>query len=159
MKINMKEMKENVDRSNELTVSELQMLADMIAKNNPKYKKYLEAKKCEDENLGMFVFMEMNYKAFIDEVISMYIEDFEDDYQKLFIRNCAFIHICSTIDINRYEIKTNKIIFYATIDTKKAYMEVEIIDILIGILLSITHSKVYDIIHRELMVAPIKYIQ
>jgi hypothetical protein len=158
MKINMKEMKEKVDWNNDLVVSELQMLADLVAEQNPKFQKYLDAMKIDDETLRALKFTEMNYKEFINEVLSKYLEDFQEDYKNLFIRNCAFIQICSQIaNISSYDIKPDKIIFYAIIDGNQAYMEVEIIDILIGVLLLKDRAKVYDVIHRELVCASIKY--
>jgi hypothetical protein len=134
------------------------MMADMIAKNNSKYSKYLEAKKCDTEGLDIAIFVKMDYKKFINEVVSAYIQDFEEDYRNLFMRNCAFVQLYSYIDISDFKFKNDKVIFYATVDGEKAYMEVEIIDILIGIFLLKDHTKVYDVINRELFCAPINYI-
>jgi hypothetical protein len=157
MMMSFKEITERVNRDNNLVVTELQMLAEIIAKNNPKYKKYLEAKKCDDEGLGIFKFIEMDYKSFLKEVVFAYKQDFKEDYDNLFKRNCTFIQVFGHFDINSYKIKDNKVIFYSIIDKKQAYMEVEIIDILIDILMLKDRTKVYDAIIRELVTVPIKY--
>lgn len=148
----------------EMKNGEIKMLTDMfaynISKENPKYKGYNKIKK-EYE----FYSTDVNWDDFLDEIIKVGGFDYMVELTKTVNYNFRYLKYMSNFPnsefsymIISYNLKEDGFVHLRlqhSDNSKHFRVKIDIKDILMGILMQFKELRLYEILHREILVAPI----